>query len=305
VLSLSNLEKTLYPESRFTKGDVIDYYAHIAEVMLPYIQDRPITLKRYPNGVEGLSFFEKHAPAHLPDWIRTVEVPSKSADHEPIAFAVICDRPTLIWAANLAALEFHVPLWHVSKTNEVPGAPDHMVFDLDPGPGTTIAECCRVASWIAKRIGSPMAAKTSGSKGLQLYLPIADIGWDEAGERAHELARAVENDHGDAVVSVMRKNLRDGKVLIDWSQNSPAKTTVAAYSLRARSTPTVSAPVTWDEIETCARDGDPTKLQFQAQDVLERVERLGDLMQLLLPKHRGRDAGAKHSGSTPARKGQR
>ena len=279
IISLSNLEKILYPETGFTKGEVIDYYARIADVMLPHIKDRPITLKRYPNGVDGLSFFEKHAPSHLPEWIRTVEVPSKSATHLPIESVLVGDRPTLVWAANLAALEFHVPLWHVGTEQKIPTSPDFIVFDLDPGPGTTIVECCRVAEWISKRVGKRLLAKTSGSKGLQLYFPVSDLTWEQSGDQAHEIARAIEKDHSESVVSVMRKALRNGKVLIDWSQNSSAKTTVAAYSLRARSAPTVSTPVTFDEIEACATSSDAAKLRFEAHETLERVERLGDLMQ--------------------------
>ncbi len=278
-VSLSNLEKVLYPESGFTKGQVIDYYARIAEVMLPHLRDRPVTLKRYPNGVEGQSFFEKHAPSHLPDWIPTAEVPSRTGTHEPIEFAVLGDRPALVWAANLAALELHVPLWRVHHDQEPPSDPDHMVFDLDPGPGTTIVECCRVARWITERLGEEQVwAKTSGSKGLQLYRPLDGVTSDEAGDEAHELAKAVEADHPDAVVSRMRKELRDGKVLIDWSQNNPSKTTVAVYSLRARPAPTVSTPVTWDEVDQCAASGRPEQLRFEAADVLARVATLGDLM---------------------------
>jgi bifunctional non-homologous end joining protein LigD len=278
-VSLSNLEKVLYPEVGFTKGQVIDYYARIAEVMLPHLDDRPVTLKRYPNGVEGQSFFEKHAPSHLPDWIPTAEVPSRTGTHEPIEFAVVGDRPALVWAANLAALELHVPLWRVHEGEVPPSDPDHMVFDLDPGPGTTIVECCRVARWITERLGADQVfAKTSGSKGLQLYRPLDAVTSEQAGDEAHELAKAIEHEHPDAVVSRMRKDLRDGKVLIDWSQNNPSKTTVAAYSLRARPTPTVSTPVTWDEVDRCATRGDPDSLRFEASDVLTRVSELGDLM---------------------------
>lgn len=287
-LSLSNLDKVLYPDVGFTKGQVLDYYARIADVMLPHIKNRPTTLRRYPNGVEGTSFYEKHAPSGQPEWISTLNVPSKSGESEPIEYTVVCDRPTLLWAANLAALEFHVPLWHVTKGKPVPAPPDYMVFDLDPGPGTTIVECCAVASWLAKRFGREMLfAKTSGSKGLQLYTPVRKTTWDEHSERAHEIARSIERDHPDEVVSSMRKNLRNGKVLIDWSQNSPSKTTVAAYSLRARPEPTVSTPVTWQEVDKCAKHGDANMLRFEAEDVLKRVQKYGDLMApLVVPKKR-------------------
>ena len=278
-LSLSNLEKVLYPDVGFTKGQVLDYYARVADVMLPHIADRPITFKRYPDGVDDQSFFEKHAPSHIPEWVRTVDVPSKSDARRAIRFAVICDRPTLIWAANLASLEFHVPLWRVGNGKEIPASPDHMVFDLDPGPGTSIVECCKVARWITGELGDEKVfAKTSGSKGLQLYTPLPKMTSDQTSDRAHEFAKTIERAHPEAVVSLMRKELRKNKVLIDWSQNSPSKTTVAAYSLRARSEPTVSTPVTWKEVDACAKSGDPNKLRFTAADVLRRVDKLGDLM---------------------------
>jgi bifunctional non-homologous end joining protein LigD len=278
-LSLSNLDKVLYPSTGFTKSQVIDYYARVAEVMLPYVRNRPTTLRRYPHGVDGVSFFEKHAPEHLPEWIDTVTVPSKSGEHEPIEYIAVNDRPTLVWAANLASLEFHVPLWHVAKGKPLPAPPDFMVFDLDPGPGTTIVECCRVAQWVGERLGrDTLFAKTSGSKGLQLYTRVQRVTWERETERAHELAQAVERDHPDEVVSIMRKNLRNGKVLIDWSQNNSSKTTVAAYSLRARPEPTVSTPVSWQEVDKCAKNGTPDALRFEADDVLRRIDKLGDLM---------------------------
>jgi bifunctional non-homologous end joining protein LigD len=278
-LSLSNLDKVLYPETGFTKSQVLDYYARIADVMLPHIRNRPTTFRRYPDGVEGMSFYEKHAPEHQPDWIATIEVPSKRGGHDPIKYTAVCDRPTILWAANLAAIEFHVPLWHVAKGKPIPAPPDYMVFDLDPGPGTSIAECCRVAQWLAERLDrESLFAKTSGSKGLQLYTRVQRTTWDQLGERAHEIAKATERDHPDDVVSTMRKNLRDGKVFIDWSQNSSSKTTVAAYSLRARPAPTVSTPVTWPEVDQCAKTGNPEALRFETKDVLKRIQKYGDLM---------------------------
>ena len=288
-LSLSNLDKVMYPETGFTKSQMLDYYARIAEVMIPHIRNRPTTLKRYPNGVEGMSFYEKHAPEHQPDWIETIEVPSKRTD-DSVEYTSVRDRPTLLWAVNLAAIEFHVPLWHVAKGTPIPAPPDYMVFDLDPGPGTTIVECCRVAHWLGDRQGREMLfAKTSGSKGLQVYMPVRRTTWEQHVERAHDIARAIERDHSDDVVSVMRKNLRQGKVLIDWSQNSSSKTTVAAYSLRAREEPTVSTPVSWKEIDTCAKRGDPDILRFEASEVLRRVEKFGDLMESLVrPKPRAK-----------------
>jgi bifunctional non-homologous end joining protein LigD len=291
-LTLSNLDKVLYPAAGFTKGQVIDYYARVAEVMLPHIVDRPITFKRYPNGVDEKFFFEKHAPSHTPDWVRTVEVPSTTT---PIEFALICDRPSLLWAANLAALEIHVPLWRAGKGRTLPAPPDHMVFDLDPGPGTTIVECCRVARLLADRLGEDsLFPKTSGSKGLQLYMPFGRrVTSEKAGNDAHDLALAVEKEHPEEVVSQMNKALRHDKVLIDWSQNNPNKTTVAVYSLRARAEPTVSTPVTWREVDACAKSGNPQALRFEASDVLVRVEKHGDLMAPLI------------AGRTPARKAAR
>jgi bifunctional non-homologous end joining protein LigD len=282
-LSLSNLDKVLYPDTGFTKSQVLDYYARIADVMLPHVRNRPITMRRFPHGVDGQSFYEKHAPDHQPDWIGTIEVPSKSGEHEPIEYTAVSDRPTLLWAANLAAIEFHVPLWHVAKGKPIPAPPDYLVFDLDPGPGTTIVECCRVAQWVGERLGrDSLFAKTSGSKGLQLYTRVQRTNWEKLGERAHEIARAIERDHRGDVVSTMRKDLRNGKVLIDWSQNSSSKTTVAAYSLRARPEPTVSTPVSWTEVDKCAKTGKSETLRFETKDVLKRVEKLGDLMAPLL-----------------------
>ena len=278
-LSLSNLDKVLYPDTGFTKSQMLDYYARIAEVMLPHLRHRPTTLRRYPHGVDGMSFFEKHASDHQPEWIATIEVPSKREEHQPINYPMIGDRPSLLWAANLAAIEFHVPLWHVAKGKSIPAPPDFMVFDLDPGPGTSIAECCRVAQWVGERLDrESLFAKTSGSKGLQLYTRVQRTSWEQLGERAHEIAKAIEREHPTAVVSTMKKSLRDGKVLIDWSQNNSSKTTVAVYSLRARPEPTVSTPVTWLEVDKCAKSGNPQTLRFEAKDVLKRVEKIGDLM---------------------------
>jgi bifunctional non-homologous end joining protein LigD len=292
-LSLSNLDKVLYPDTGFMKSQVLDYYARIADVMLPHLRQRPTTLRRYPNGVEGMSFFEKHASASQPDWIKTIEVPSKQGEHEPIVYTAVGDRPTLLWAANLAALEFHVPLWHVAKGKAVPAPPDYMVFDLDPGPATTIVECCRVAQWIAERLErDSLFVKTSGSKGLQLYTRVQRTTWDQLGERAHDIAKAIEREHREDVVSTMKKTLRDGKVLIDWSQNNSSKTTVAVYSLRARPEPTVSTPVTWQEVDRCAKSGNPDLLRFEAKQVLKRVEKLGDLMApLVATKSRAKKSG--------------
>ncbi len=289
-LWLSNLDKVLYPDTGFTKSKVLDYYARVADVMLPHLLNRPTTLRRYPNGVEGMSFYEKHASDHQPAWIKTIEVPSKSGENEPIEYTAVGDRPTLLWAANLAAIEFHVPLWHVAKGKSIPAPPDYMVFDLDPGPGTTVVECCRVAQWLADLLDrDSLFAKTSGSKGLQIYQRVQRTTWETLGERAHEIARAIERDHASEVVSTMKKTLREGKVLIDWSQNNSSKTTVAAYSLRAKPEPTVSTPVSWHEVDKCAKSGNPDTLRFEAKNVLRRIEKTGDLMApLVAPRSRSK-----------------
>jgi bifunctional non-homologous end joining protein LigD len=266
ALTVTNLDKVLYPASGFTKGEVIDYYVRVAPTLLPHVRDRPVTMRRYPNGVDAPSFYAKHLPSHAPTWVRQVTVPSTAEDDTEVTYSVIGDLPTLVWAANLAAIELHVPLWHVGRRRVLPGPPDHMVFDLDPGPGTTIVECGTVARWIVDILAKRHRAaypKTSGSKGLQLYVPLAGRPtWDKVREDAHGIAVTLE---------------RQARVLIDWSQNHPAKTTVAAYSLRARPEPTVSTPVTWDEVESCVEDGDPGLLRFTAGEVLERIERHGDL----------------------------
>lgn len=279
-LTLSNLDKDLYPEDGFTKGQMIDYYVRIAEAMLPHLADRPLTMKRYPDGVEGGSFFEKHLPVHAPSWVKRAAVP-RSDGHGSVEYGMVGDLPSLVWAANLGSIEFHVPLWRVGSRRKLPGPPDHLVFDLDPGPGTSIVECCTVARHVRDALDGhklQTRAKTSGSKGLQLYAPVRPtFGWDKSRELARDIARDLEQAHPDLIVSNMRKDLRAGKVLIDWSQNHPAKTTVAAYSLRARSHPTVSTPVTWDEVSACEASGDPNDLRFMAPDVLDRFEAEGDL----------------------------
>lgn len=279
-LMVSNLDKVFYPESGFTKGEVLDYYARVAPVMIGHVRDRPLTMKRFPDGVDGQHFFEKHIPAHAPAWIHRVAVPSSSPKGY-VEYGVLCERPDLLWAANLGTVEFHVPLWHVGRRRILPGPPDHMVFDLDPGEGTSIVECCVVGRLVAdllEKDGLSCSAKTSGSKGLQLYLPLRGRPtWDGIRNRARGIAVRLERDYPELVVSNMRRKLREGKVLIDWSQNHPAKTTVAAYSLRARTDPTVSTPVTWEEVDNCAQGGDPAALRFVADQVVDRVERLGDL----------------------------
>ncbi|HEV3377302.1 MAG TPA: non-homologous end-joining DNA ligase [Thermoleophilaceae bacterium] len=269
-LSLSNLDKVLYPAVGFTKGQVIDYYTRIAPYVLPHLRDRPLTLKRYPNGVEGGYFYEKQCPSHRPEWVRSesIEMSSKTID-----FCVCDDLPTLVWLANLADLELHPSLSLVDDVDR----PTVMAFDLDPGPPAGLAECCEVAFLLRdalSQIGLRSFAKTSGSKGIQVYVPLNVEGVDyDHGTKAlsHALARHLEGEHPRLIVSQQRKDLRRGKVLIDWSQNDEKKTTVGVYSLRARERPTVSTPLRWEELE------DPEALVFEASDVLERAEEHGDL----------------------------
>jgi len=274
-LALSNLDKVLYPDG-FTKGQVLDYYTRIAPVLLPHLADRPLTLKRWPDGVQGHSFFEKNAPSYRPEWLRTETLPSPGSTkkRESIDYAVIEELAALVWVANLATLELHTPMWRVGG-----GGPDLLVFDLDPGPGTSIVECCEVALLLRPLLeaeGLTPIAKTSGSKGMQVY---ARTHVSDTSTYAKELAQRLEKERPQLVVHRMAKALRPGKVLVDWSQNNPAKTTVSVYSLRARDTPTVSTPLTWQEVETCSS---ATELVFTSDDVLGRVEAQGDLFGPLL-----------------------
>ena len=262
----------MYPEVGFTKGQVIEYYTRIAPVLLPHLCDRPLTLKRYPNGVEGGHFYEKQCPSHRPPWVRSepVKLSSKTID-----FCVCDDLPTLVWLANLADLELHPSL---SKVPEVE-RPTLMAFDLDPGPGAGLAECCEVALILRDalaQLGLESFAKTSGSKGIQLYVPlnVEHVDYVHGTKRlSNALARHLESKHPKLIVSSQKKELRKNKVLIDWSQNDEHKTTVGVYSLRARERPTVSTPLSWEEVE----EGDPDALVFEPDDVLTRVEERGDL----------------------------
>jgi bifunctional non-homologous end joining protein LigD len=252
----------------------------VAPVLLPHIAGRPLTLKRYPEGVEGQAFFQKHVTAHRPDWIQTATVNSASsrARGTMVTYLVVDDLPALIWAANLAGLELHVPMWRMPDVRR----PDLLVFDLDPGEPADIVDCCRVAQALRPLLeaeGFAPLAKTSGGKGLQLYAPISGVTSDEASEQALMFAERLERDQPGRVVSRMTKVLRKGKVLIDWSQNNGSKTTVAPYSLRARSQPTVSTPVSWQEVESCRHRAD---LFFTADAVLDRISRHADLFAPLL-----------------------
>jgi len=286
-LTLSNLAKVLYPEAGFTKAQVIDYYTQVAPVLLPHLADRALTVKRYPDGVTRHFFFEKNRPSHTPPWVRTERLPAPGStkNRETIDYVVVDDLPTLVWLANLAALELHIPQWTVGRQGGARGA-DLLVFDLDPGEPATVVECCQVAELVRDLLnadGLDAFAKTSGNKGLQLYVPIAEAAPGRTSAYAKDLAQRLEAAHPDLVVHRMTKALRPGKVLVDWSQNNPAKTTVAPYSLRAREEPTVSTPVSWDEVGSCTGAAD---LLFTAPDVIDRVARDGDLLAPLLARRR-------------------
>jgi bifunctional non-homologous end joining protein LigD len=279
-LTVSNLDKVLFPESGFTKGQLIDYYVKVAPAMLPHVEDRPLTMKRFPDGVDKKFFYEKHVPSHAPDWVRTVRVPSAEGG-DAIEYPVVCDLPTLVWAANLATIEMHVPLWIIGKKRRLPGSPDLMVFDLDPGDGATMVECCQVAEvlrGILSERNLEVRVKTSGQKGLQLYAFLSGRPtWEKSRTEAHQIAESVERQYPELVTSNMRKTLRHNRVLIDWSQNHPAKTTIGAYSVRGRPRPTVSTPVTWQEIHQCVKSADASTMEFTTADVLARIDERGDL----------------------------
>ncbi len=275
-LKLSNLDKVLYPATGFTKGQVVDYYARIAPVLVPHLAGRPLTMKRYPGGVDQEFFFEKNAPKHREDWVKTAPVWSEG-NHRTIQFLLANDLPTLIWIANLASLELHPSLSIAPEMDK----PTMIVFDLDPGPPANIVQCCQVGIWVREifeHFGLQSFAKTSGSKGLQVYIPLnTKTSYDETKPFAHAIARLLEQQHPEMVVSDMKKAIRTNKVLVDWSQNDEHKTTISVYSLRAREHPTVSTPVTWDEVEQTSKKKDASRLVFEATEVLGRVEKSGDL----------------------------
>jgi bifunctional non-homologous end joining protein LigD len=275
-LKLSNLDKVLYPATGFTKGQVIDYYAKIAPVLVPHLAGRPLTLKRYPNGVDSEFFFEKNATQHRPDWVKTAPIWSEH-NRRNVNYILANDLPTIVWMANLAAIELHPSLSLAKEIN----CPTMMVFDLDPGPPANIVQCAQVGVWlreIFEHFGLRSFPKTSGSKGLQIYVPLnTPTSYEETKPFAHALARLLEDQHRELAVSDMKKELRKGKVLVDWSQNDQHKTTIAIYSLRAREHPTVSTPVKWEEVEQLLKKKDPSVLVFEAEQVLKRVDKMGDL----------------------------
>jgi bifunctional non-homologous end joining protein LigD len=276
-LSLSNLDKPMYPEAGFTKGHVIDYYTRVAPAVLGHLRDRPLTLKRYPNGVEGGHFYEKQCPSHAPEWVQTTRVDSSRARDGKIDFCLANDLPTLVWLANLADIELHtsLALAHDYST------PTVIAFDLDPGEPATIVECAEVAlelRMIFEHLGMEAFPKTSGSKGMQVYVPLnTPTSYAQTRPFSHGLAQLLERRRPELVVSEMAKVKRRGKVFVDWSQNADFKTTVCVYSLRARPQPTVSTPLTWDEVDDVTGSRDPDDLVFTSADVLERVAEHGDL----------------------------
>src|ERR1700736_5397735 len=280
-LSLTNLDKILYPATGFTKGQVVDYYVRIAPVLVPHLAGRPLTMKRYPGGVDQEYFFEKNAPMHRPDWVKTAPVWSEG-NKRTVNYLLANDLPTLVWIANLASIELHPSL---SLSTDI-AAPTMIVFDLDPGPPANIVQCAQVGMWLRKifdHFGLQSFPKTSGSKGLQIYVPLnTPTSYDVTKPFAHALARLLESDHKELVVSDMKKQLRVGKVFVDWSQNDEHKTTISVYSLRAREHPTVSTPVKWEEVEHAFKKKNAQLLVFEAEQVNKRVEKMGDLFEPIL-----------------------
>lgn len=269
-LSLSNLDKVLYPDVAFTKGHVIDYYTRVAPALLPHLRGRPLTLKRYPNGVNAGHFYEKQCPSHRPDWVETSPIGD-------INFCLANDLPTLVWLANLADLELHTSL----ALADAYATPTVIAFDLDPGPPATVVECAEVAlelRMIFEHLGMQAFPKTSGSKGMQVYVPLnTPTAYDVTRPFARGLAELLERRRPDLVVSEMKKSVRGGKVFVDWSQNASFKTTVSVYSLRALPQPTASTPLAWDEVAAVTESRDPGELVFTSADVLDRVAEHGDL----------------------------
>ncbi|MFI9548935.1 non-homologous end-joining DNA ligase [Streptomyces sp. NPDC052016] len=269
-LALSNLEKVLYPATGFTKGEVLHYYATVAEALLPHLRDRPLSFLRYPDGPGGQQFFAKNVPPGTPEWVTTAEVPRAEG---PARMVLVQDLASLMWSANLVT-EFHTPQWVVQDPEEA----DRIVFDLDPGAPATVVECCEVALWLRDRLaadGIEAYAKTSGSKGLHLLAAVRGSSSEQVTDYAKRLAVEAERTMPRLALHRMTRSLRPGKVFVDWSQNAARKTTATPYTLRARPEPTVSAPVTWEEVEEC---GTPEQLEFRAEDVMSRVRDHGDLL---------------------------
>jgi bifunctional non-homologous end joining protein LigD len=280
-LKLTNLDKVFYPATGFTKGQVIDYYARIAPVLVPHLAGKPLTLKRYPNGVNEPPFFEKNATKHRPDWVKTAPIWSEGNQRD-VNYILANDLATLVWVANLASIELHPSL---SLATDIE-CPRSLVFDLDPGPPANIVQCCQVAVWlraIFDHFKLQSFPKTSGSKGMQIYVPLnTKTSYDETKPFAHALARLLEDQHRELIVSDMKKAIRTNKIFVDWSQNDEHKTTVSVYSLRARERPTVSTPITWEEVERTLKKKNAALLVFESHQTLDRVEKMGDLFAPLL-----------------------
>jgi len=275
-IKLSNFDKVLYPQAGFTKGQVIDYYVRIAPVLLPHLSGRPLTLKRYPEGVNGMHFYEKNCPKYRPEWIKTAKIWSPG-NNRFMYYCVVEDVASLVWLGNLADLELHTSLSRAPEMQR----PTVIAFDLDPGAPANIVQCCQVGLWIREifeQFGLEAFPKTSGSKGLQVYVPLnSDVTYDQTKPFARAIAQLLEERYPDKVVSDMKKALRTNKVFVDWSQNDDFKTTVCVYSLRAKEQPTVSTPVSWQEVEDCLRKADPELLVFTSNQALARAEKMGDL----------------------------
>src|SRR5215218_4139251 len=278
-LKLSNLDKVLYPKTGFTKGEMVDYYAKVAPALVPHLSGRAVTLRRFPEGIEdlGASFYEKRCPKHRPKWVKTAKV--QAGPRAGVIEFCVCDSlPTLIWMAQLAAIELHPSL----SKSRAPKRPTALVFDLDPGPPADVVDCSRVALRLRElltQLNLECFIKTSGSKGMQLYVPLnTKASYEQTRPFGQALAQIVANQDPENILAKMgKKTDRSGKVLIDWYQNNERKTTIAVYSLRARERPTVSTPVTWEEVEAVAESGDGSSLVFEASDVIERIEEHGDL----------------------------
>ncbi len=276
-LALSNIDKVLYPETGFTKGQVIDFYSRVAPYILPHIENRPITLKRYPNGIRGKHFYEKNAPSYTPAWIKTYRV-QRSSSESMINYILINDLPTLVWSANLANLEIHPFLAKAPQIN----VPTMVVFDLDPGEGASLVQSCEVAFVLRdllERLALESLLKVSGSKGIHVHVPLnTDVTYEMTQAFAQSVAQYLASEHPKSIVSEMAKHKRMGKVFIDWSQNSEHKSTVAVYSLRAKAErPFVAMPVSWRELETALNKNDASKLFFEPEAALKRLEKIGDL----------------------------
>jgi bifunctional non-homologous end joining protein LigD len=278
---VSNLDKVFYPSVAFTKAQVIDYYIRVSPVLLPHLKDRPLTLKRYPNGVTGGFFYEKRCPPYRPEWVKTAPVWSDRNEAE-IHYCLANDLPSIVWAANLGDLELHTFLAKAENVER----PTMMVFDLDPGAPADIVSCARVGLWLKEKLEAlklQSFPKTSGSKGLQIYVPLnTPATYDQTKLLSRQLAEQLESEHPEQIISKMGKSLRNGKVFVDWSQNDRHKTTSCAYSLRAKERPTASTPVEWDEVQTALKKKDAARLSFLSDEVLKRVAKHGDLFEPVL-----------------------